>query len=53
MPARIANEWGEAEGTWRAALIGLAVTLFIITIIVNLSASAIVNRSIRRSQGAN
>jgi phosphate transport system permease protein len=45
LPARIANEWGEAEGNWRAALVGLAVTLFAITIIVNLAATAIVQRS--------
>lgn len=52
LPARIANEWGEAEGVWRAALIGLAVTLFAVTILVNLLATAIVNRSVARSQGA-
>ena len=52
LPARIANEWGEAEGTWRAALIGLAVTLFAITILVNLAATAVVNRSLAKSQGA-
>jgi phosphate transport system permease protein len=52
LPARIANEWGEAEGTWRAALIGLAVVLFAVTILVNLLASSIVNRSIAKSQGA-
>jgi len=52
LPAVIANQWGEAEGTHRAALIGLAVTLFAITIAVNLAATTIVNRSITRSQGA-
>jgi phosphate transport system permease protein len=51
MPAVIANEWGEAEGTWRAALIALAVTLFLLTIVVNLAATAIVQRSIAKSQG--
>jgi phosphate transport system permease protein len=51
LPARIANEWGEAEGNWRAALIGLAVVLFVITIAINLLATAVVNRSIRKSQG--
>ena len=51
LPARIANEWGEAEGTWRAALIGLAVTLFAVTILVNLAATAVVNRSLAKSQG--
>ncbi len=52
LPARIANEWGEAEGDWRAALIGLAVTLFAVTILVNLVAAFIVNRSTAKSQGA-
>ena len=51
MPAVIANEWGEAEGTWRAALIALAVTLFLLTIVVNLLASGIVERSLAKSQG--
>lgn len=51
MPARIAFEWGEAEGTWQAALIALAVTLFVVTIAVNLTATTIVQRSMRRSQG--
>jgi phosphate transport system permease protein len=51
MPSVIANEFGESSGDWRAALIGLGVVLFIITIIVNLSARAIVNRSIRRTSG--
>jgi phosphate transport system permease protein len=51
MPAVIANEFGESSGLYRSALIGLGVVLFIITIIVNFSARAIVNRSIRRSRG--
>jgi phosphate transport system permease protein len=51
MPSVIANEFGESSGDWRAALIALGVVLFIITIIVNLSARAIVNRSIRRTRG--
>ena len=51
MPAVIANEWGEADTLHKSALIALAVTLFIITIIVNLIATAIVQRSMRRSQG--
>jgi phosphate transport system permease protein len=52
LPAVIANSWGESEGTYRAALIGLAVTLFAITIVINVFASAIVNRSITKTQGA-
>jgi phosphate transport system permease protein len=51
MPAVIANEWGEADEPHKAALIALAVTLFVITIAVNLIATAIVQRSTRRSRG--
>jgi phosphate transport system permease protein len=51
MPAVIANEWGEADEPHKAALIALAVTLFVITIAVNLAATAIVQRSMRRSLG--
>ena len=37
MPAVIANQFGEATGgAFRAALIGLGVVLFVLTIIVNL-----------------
>jgi phosphate transport system permease protein len=51
MPAVIANEWGEADEDHKAALIALAVTLFVITIAVNLLATAIVQRSMKRSRG--
>ncbi len=51
MPAVIANEWGEADDLHKSALIALAVTLFVITIAVNLIATAIVQRSMRRSRG--
>ena len=36
MPSVIANEFGESSQLWRAALVGLGVTLFAITIIINL-----------------
>ncbi len=52
MPAVIANEWGEADELHKSALIALAVTLFLITIIVNLVATWIVQRSMARSRGA-
>lgn len=52
MPAVIANEWGEASNLHKSALIALAMTLFLITIAVNLAASAFVKRSTRRSRGA-
>jgi phosphate transport system permease protein len=51
MPAVIANEWGEADEPHKAALVALAVTLFAITIAVNLIATAIVGRSMKRSHG--
>ena len=52
MPAVIANEWGEADEPHKAALIALAVTLFVITIIVNLIATWVVQRSMKRSRVA-
>ena len=52
MPAVIANEWGEADALHKSALIALAVTLFVITIVVNLIATAIVQRSMKRGQGS-
>lgn len=51
MPAVIANEWGEADDLHKSALIALAVTLFAVTIAVNLIATSIVQRSMRRSRG--
>jgi len=41
MAAVIANQFGEASGDFRAALIGLGVFLFLLTIVVNLVARAI------------
>ncbi|MFT3852649.1 MAG: phosphate ABC transporter permease subunit PstC [Ilumatobacteraceae bacterium] len=52
MPAVIANEFGESSDLWRAALVGLGVTLFVITILINLAARGLVNRSIKKSRGA-
>jgi phosphate transport system permease protein len=52
MPAVIANEFGEASGEFRAALMGLGVLLFIFTIIINMIARGIVERSTRRKRGA-
>jgi phosphate transport system permease protein len=52
MPAVIANQFGEAFGMQRAALIGLGVLLFVITIIINILARVVVVRSMRRSRGA-
>jgi phosphate transport system permease protein len=52
MPAVIANEFGEATGTFRAALMGLGVLLFAFTIIINVIARTVVARSARRGRGA-
>jgi phosphate transport system permease protein len=43
MAAVIANEFGEATGTHRAALIGLGVVLFVLTILVNMLARAVLS----------
>jgi len=52
MAAVIANEFGEASGTYRSALIGLGVVLFVVTILVNVAARGIVTRMDRRARGA-
>ncbi len=52
IPAVIANQFPEASGEFRSALIGLGLFLFVITIIVNLVARAIVERSARKMRGA-
>ena len=52
MPAVIANQFGEATGVFKAGLMGIAVLLFAFTIIVNVFARAIVERSARRKRGA-
>jgi phosphate transport system permease protein len=52
MPSVIANEFGEASGIQRSALIGLGVLLFVLTIIINLSARLVLQRSTRRTRGA-
>jgi phosphate transport system permease protein len=52
MPAVIANQFGEASGVWRSGLMGLGVMLFAFTIIINIIARGIVERSARRQRGA-
>lgn len=51
MPAVIVNQWGEAGSLHKSALIALALTLFAITIVVNITAQWIVQRSLRKSRG--
>jgi phosphate transport system permease protein len=52
MAAVVANQFGEATGTYRAALVGLGVVLFAITIIIGVIARAFVARLDARSAGA-
>ncbi len=52
LPSVIANQFGEASGEFRSALIGLGLLLFVITIVVNLAARGVVERSARRMRGA-
>ena len=52
MPSLIANQFGEASGEFRSALIGIGLLLFVITLIVNLFARMIVQRSARKMRGA-
>jgi phosphate transport system permease protein len=52
MPALIANQFGEASGEFRAALMGMGVLLFALTIIINVVARGVVERSARRKRGA-
>jgi phosphate transport system permease protein len=51
MPAYIVNQWGEATGDFRSALVALGVVLFIMTILVNVAARAIVSRAELRMRG--
>ncbi|HKY15579.1 MAG TPA: phosphate ABC transporter permease subunit PstC [Microthrixaceae bacterium] len=52
MPSVIARNLNESSGTYQAALIGLGVALFGLTIVVNMSARGIVSRLERRMRGA-
>ena len=53
LPSVIAFQWGEATSEIkRSALIAMGLTLFILTIVVNLTATAVVNRATKRVQGA-
>jgi phosphate transport system permease protein len=51
MPARIINEFGEAVGDHRAALIGLGVVLFAMTIVVNVAARGVGAHTENRLRG--
>jgi phosphate transport system permease protein len=53
LPSVIAFQWGEATSEIkRSGLIAMGLTLFIMTILVNLIATSVVTRATRRVQGA-
>lgn len=52
MPAVIVNQFGEATGTFRSALVALGVALFVLTILVNVGARSVVTRAEARLKGA-
>jgi phosphate transport system permease protein len=52
MAAVIVQQFGESTGTFTAALIGLGVVLFAMTVVVNLLAQLVVRRAQARMQGA-
>jgi phosphate transport system permease protein len=52
LPSVIAFQWGEATSDEkRSALIAMGLTLFVLTLVVNFAATAIVGRAMRRMQG--
>lgn len=51
LPSVIANQFGEATGTLRAALIGMGVVLFVVTFVIGIAARAIVARTERAPGG--
>jgi phosphate transport system permease protein len=51
MPSLITAEWGEADALKKSALIAVAVTLFVITILINIAATTVVQRSIKKTRG--
>ncbi len=52
LPSVIASQWGEADDNGKSALIAMGLTLFLMTLVVNFLATAIVSRSTKRMQGA-
>lgn len=52
LPSVIAFQWGEATSAEkRSALIAMGLTLFVLTLLVNFAATAVVSRAMRRMQG--
>ena len=51
LPAVIVNQWPESTGTYKAALLGMGVVLFMLTLVVGVAARALVTRADRRARG--
>jgi phosphate transport system permease protein len=51
IPAAIINLFGESSGDFTAALIGMGVVLFVVTVVVNLLAQVVVHRAEIRMRG--
>jgi len=52
MAGVVANQWGESSGVYSAALIGLGVVLFAVTIIINVVARRVVRHYDNRLKAA-
>jgi phosphate transport system permease protein len=52
MPSIIVRQWGESGGVHTAALVGLGVVLFAITVVVNYVARFVVRRAELKMRGA-
>jgi phosphate transport system permease protein len=52
MASVIANQFGEASGTWRSALIAMGVVLFGVTIVINVIARGFISRAEKAGVGA-
>ena len=52
LPAVIVNQFGESTGTYQAALIGMGVVLFALTLVIGVIARATLARAERRLTGA-
>jgi phosphate transport system permease protein len=48
MASIIANEFGDASGTWRSALIGLGLVLLLLTVAIGILARTVLSRADRR-----
>lgn len=51
LPSVIANDFGEATGDWRSALIGMGVIVFVLTFLIGVVARIYVARADRRMAG--